>query len=152
MTLLRNVYIWSFPTKTKQDQQLKSDVHCKILPGWPQICSGTKGLRRKILSLNTLICCNIKSCRDLCTFLENFGPKSALLGQIQCFLGKKCTMTWYIFFLSLFFHFYLQIGWVWYLSRTPRIYSCKIFLAGVIFFRFNAKNWQFTVEIGNLHS
>ena len=32
-----------------------------------------------------------------------------------------------------------------YLSRTPRIYSCKFFLAGVNFYRFNAKNWQFTV-------
>ena len=30
-----------------------------------------------------------------------------------------------------------------YLSRTPRIYSCKIFLASVNFFRFNAKNWHF---------
>ena len=44
-----------------------------------------------------------------------------------------------------------------YLSRTPRIYSCKFFLAGVNFYRFNAKNWQFTVyfavitqKIGNL--
>ena len=44
-----------------------------------------------------------------------------------------------------------------YLSRTPRIYSCKFFLAGVNFFRFNAKFWQFTVgfavitqKIGNL--
>ena len=33
----------------------------------------------------------------------------------------------------------------WYLSRTPRVYSCKFFLAGVNFYRFNAKNWQFTV-------
>ena len=33
----------------------------------------------------------------------------------------------------------------WYLSRTPRIYSCKFFLAGVNFYRFNAKNWQFSV-------
>ena len=32
-----------------------------------------------------------------------------------------------------------------YLSRTPRIYSYKFFLAGVNFYRFNAKNWQFTV-------
>ena len=44
-----------------------------------------------------------------------------------------------------------------YLSRAPRIYSCKFFLAGVNFFRFNAKIWQFTVyfavitqKIGNL--
>ena len=30
----------------------------------------------------------------------------------------------------------------WYLSRTPWIYSCKFFLAGVNFYRFNAKNWH----------
>ena len=33
----------------------------------------------------------------------------------------------------------------WYLSRTPRTCLCKFFLAGVNFYRFNAKNWQFTV-------
>ena len=32
-----------------------------------------------------------------------------------------------------------------YLSRTPRIYSCKIFLAGVNFYRFYEKNWRFSV-------
>ena len=31
----------------------------------------------------------------------------------------------------------------WYLSRIPRIYPCKKFLAGVNFYRFNAKNWHF---------
>ena len=30
-----------------------------------------------------------------------------------------------------------------YLSRTPRTYLCKFFLAGVNFYRFNAKNWHF---------
>ena len=30
-----------------------------------------------------------------------------------------------------------------YLSRIPRIYSCKFFLAGVNFYRFNAKNLHF---------
>ena len=29
------------------------------------------------------------------------------------------------------------------LSRIPRIYPCKFFLAGVNFYRFNAKNWHF---------
>ena len=33
----------------------------------------------------------------------------------------------------------------WYLSRAPREYPCKFLLAGVNFYRFNAKNWQFTV-------
>ena len=32
-----------------------------------------------------------------------------------------------------------------YLSREPREFSCKFFLASVNFYRFNAKNWQFTV-------
>ena len=27
--------------------------------------------------------------------------KSAFLGQKQCFLGKKCTITWYILHISL---------------------------------------------------
>ena len=30
-----------------------------------------------------------------------------------------------------------------YLSRTPRTCPCKFFLAGVHFYRFNAKNWHF---------
>ena len=30
-----------------------------------------------------------------------------------------------------------------YLSQTPRVYSCKFFLAGVNFYRFNAKNWHY---------
>ena len=36
-------------------------------------------------------------------------------------------------------------GHTWYLSRAPRACLCKFFLAGVNFYRFNAKNWQFTV-------
>ena len=45
----------------------------------------------------------------------------------------------------------------WYLSRAYERGSWKFFLAGVNFYRFNAKNWQFTVyfavitqKIGNL--
>ena len=29
------------------------------------------------------------------------GPKSAFLGQKQCFLGRKCTITWYILHILL---------------------------------------------------
>ena len=29
------------------------------------------------------------------------------------------------------------------LSRVPRLYPCKFFLAGVNFYRFNAENWHF---------
>ena len=34
-------------------------------------------------------------------FLEDFGQKSALLGQKKCFLGKECTITWYILHIIL---------------------------------------------------
>ena len=34
-------------------------------------------------------------------FLEIFGQKSALLGPKQCFLGKNCTIIWYILHISL---------------------------------------------------
>ena len=37
-----------------------------------------------------------------------------------------------------------------YLSRAHEWGLCKFFLAGVNFYRFNAKNWQFTVYLGNL--
>ena len=32
-----------------------------------------------------------------------------------------------------------------YLSREPRVYPCKFFLAGVNCYRCNAKNWRFSV-------
>ena len=32
-----------------------------------------------------------------------------------------------------------------YLSRAPRAYPCKFFVAGVNFYKFNTENWQFTV-------
>ena len=35
-----------------------------------------------------------------------------------------------------------------YLSRISRIYPCKIFLPGVNFYRFNAKNWQTLAVFG----
>ena len=34
-------------------------------------------------------------------------------------------------------------GHIRYLSRVPLVYPCKFFLAGVNFYRFNAKNWHF---------
>ena len=48
---------------------------------------------------HTLFC---KICRDLRTFWRSLGKTSAfLMGQKQCFLGKKCTITWYILHISL---------------------------------------------------
>ena len=43
----------------------------------------------------------IKICRDLRTFWRSLGKKSAIFGQKQCFLGKKCTITWYILHILL---------------------------------------------------
>ena len=43
----------------------------------------------------------IKICRDLRTFWRSLGKKSAFLGQTQCFLGKMCTITWYILHILL---------------------------------------------------
>ena len=37
-----------------------------------------------------MICCNLR------TFWKTLGKKSALFGQKQCFLGKKCPITWSI--------------------------------------------------------
>ena len=36
----------------------------------------------------------------------------------------------------------LRLSHTWYLSRKPREFSCKFFLASVTFYRFNAKNWH----------
>ena len=43
----------------------------------------------------------VKICRDFRTFWRSLGKKSAFLRQKQCFLGKKCTITWYILHISL---------------------------------------------------
>ena len=40
-------------------------------------------------------------CRDFRTFWRSLGKKSAFLGQKQCFVGKKCTITWFILHISL---------------------------------------------------
>ena len=55
----------------------------------------------KILSPHTLFCRDTIICRDLLTFWKTLGKKSALLGQKKCFLGKECTITWYILHIIL---------------------------------------------------
>ena len=54
-----------------------------------------------ILSPNTLFCHDIKICRDLLTLGNLRAKKCSFLGQKQCFLGKKCTITWYILHIIL---------------------------------------------------
>ena len=44
------------------------------------------------------ILCDIKICRDLRTFWKTLGRKKVLFWvKNQCFLGKKCTITWCIY-------------------------------------------------------
>ena len=59
------------------------------------------GLGRKFLAWTYAILSQIKICRDLRTFWRSLGKKSAFLGQKQYFLGKKCTITWYILHILL---------------------------------------------------
>ena len=47
-----------------------------------------------------------------------------------------------ILFFERFFWFFVWNKHTWYWSRAPRACSCKFFLAGVNFYRFNAKNWR----------
>ena len=53
------------------------------------------GLRRKFKPEHTLLC------RDLRTFWRSLGKKSAFWGEKQCFLGMKCTITWYTLHILL---------------------------------------------------
>ena len=75
-------------------------------------------------------------------------PESSETGNWEKLESLGKFMIWEICDLGKDYH------WLWfypihqsdhtsYLSRTPRIYSCKFFLAGVNFYRFNAKNWNF---------
>ena len=48
-----------------------------------------------------LFCCELRFVAIYVLFWRSFGKKSAFLGQKQCFLGKKCTITWYILHISL---------------------------------------------------
>ena len=73
-------------------------------------------------------------------------PKVSSASGGPTHLGEKIFHNWNI-----------KLVHTWYLSRAHERGSCKIFLAGVNFYRFNAKNWQFTVyfavitqKIGNL--
>ena len=34
-------------------------------------------------------------------FFGNFGQKGDLFGRKQCFLGKKCTLRWYVLHIIL---------------------------------------------------
>ena len=92
-------------------------------------------------------------CHNFILIFCNCSEKPRKLETFVCPDGhpgrKKCSFSISFLFPSCWH--------TWYLSRAPREYPCKFFLASVKFYRFNAKNWQFTVyfavitkKIGNL--
>ena len=44
-----------------------------------------------------LFCYDINICCNLHTFQKALGKYCVFLGQEQCFFGKKCSITWYIY-------------------------------------------------------
>ena len=59
------------------------------------------GLRRKFEARKYTILSRIKISRNLHTVWRSLGKNSAFLGQKQCFLGKKCMITWHILHILL---------------------------------------------------
>ena len=81
---------------------------CALCSRVAEVVGGTRGLCQKVWTQTKILSpniryffCNIKICRDLRTFWKSSGKKSAFLGQRQCFLGKKCTITLYILHIIL---------------------------------------------------
>ena len=50
---------------------------------------------------HTLFCRELRFVAIYALFGDLLAKKSAFLGQKQCFLSKKCPMTWYILHISL---------------------------------------------------
>ena len=50
---------------------------------------------------HTLFCPELRFVAIYALFGDLLAKKSAFLGQKQRFLGKKCTITWYILHISL---------------------------------------------------
>ena len=72
-----------------------------LFAGWQTLCEGTNGLRRKVCTRTKISNPSIRylvAIYDLSGFTHFLGEfgKNAQLGQKQCFLGKKCPITWNI--------------------------------------------------------
>ena len=50
---------------------------------------------------HTLFCRELRFVAIHALFGDLLAKKRAFLGQKQCFLGNKCTITWYILHISL---------------------------------------------------
>ena len=137
-------------------------------PSWPQIGQLVSPLKSFKINLSRGPSPPLQS--NLGNFCKkcqiNFGRGVSLCIQLGklALLEKVWKLIWDpphaqkkgCFFLQMLLIIVVTLPPVWYcrdwtplhtsyLSRTPRIYSCKFFLAGVNFYRFNAKNLQFTV-------
>ena len=90
---LRGLYSVHFPL---QKEKLREQ------PGWHKLCEGTKGLRRKVWIRTKILSPNIHYFVAILRFVTiyalfgNLWAKSASLGQKQCFLDKKCSITCYM--------------------------------------------------------
>ena len=76
--------------------------------GWQKLCEGTKGLRRKVWTWRKILSPIIRYFVAILRFVAIYAlfgnlraKKSTCLGQKQCFLGKKCTITWHIVHIIL---------------------------------------------------
>ena len=50
---------------------------------------------------HTLFCRELRFVPSYALFGDLWAKKGLFLGQKQCFIGKKCTITWYLLHISL---------------------------------------------------
>ena len=82
---------------------------CPPHTGWQKLCGGTGGgpppksfdSDKNFKPEHTLFCRKLRFVAIYALFLEIIGHKKCLFGYKQCFLGKKCTITWYILHILL---------------------------------------------------
>jgi hypothetical protein len=66
------------------------------------LCDGTNGLWQKDWTKATILIPNIRYYVSISRFVGIYALLGAVLsGQMQCFLGKKCPITWCIFYIIL---------------------------------------------------
>ena len=69
-------------------------------PGWQKLCGGTGGPCQKVWTRTKILSPNIRYFVAKQDF-SRFTPFLEIFWQNQCFLGKKCTITWYILHILL---------------------------------------------------
>ena len=82
----------------RHQQNYKNSSNSISDAGWQKLCKGMKGLRQKVWTWTKILSSNIRSFVAILRFDLILGRLSArsLFCKKQCFLGKKCTITWYI--------------------------------------------------------